>query len=441
MTSGRPAQEDEVRPGRRFFGRPPSRPVPMRAGRSSSSGPDNSPIPAVDGVAMATPNRQMSGRRRRMAKTDKVATVAEITDRFRSASAAVITEYRGLTMAQLTELRRSLGKDTAYTVAKNTLVKRAAADAGVEGLDDLFVGPTAVAFISGEPVDAAKALRDFAKTHPLLVIKGGLLDGRPIEPGEVNKLADLESREVLLGKLAGAMLGTLTKAAYVLNALPSQVARLAAALQDKRVADGETLEVVEAAVVEAAVVEAAVVEAAVVEVVEEAVEEAVVEAAVVEAAVVEAAEEAVVEAVAEDAAVLEAAVVQAAVEEVTTIEAVAEEILEAEAVSGDSPADEAAVVEEVVEEAAAEEAEVIEAAAEEIAVIETAADEIVEEVVEEAAAEEAEVIEAAAEEIAVIETAADEIVDEIVEEAAAAEADATDSVAGDGTDKDAAPEA
>src|SRR5664280_642369 len=362
MTSGRPAQEDEVRPGRRFFGRPPSRPVPMRAGRSSSSGPDNSPIPAVDGVAMATPNRQMSGRRRRMAKTDKVATVAEITDRFRSASAAVITEYRGLTMAQLTELRRSLGKDTAYTVAKNTLVKRAAADAGVEGLDDLFVGPTAVAFISGEPVDAAKALRDFAKTHPLLVIKGGLLDGRPIEPGEVNKLADLESREVLLGKLAGAMLGTLTKAAYVLNALPSQVARLAAALQDKRVADGETLEVVEAAVVEAAVVEAAVVE-----VVEEAVEEAVVEAAVVEAAVVEAAEEAVVEAVAEDAAVLEAAeetvveavaedaavleaaVVQAAVEEVTTIEAVAEEILEAEAVSGDSPADEAAVVEEVVD--------------------------------------------------------------------------------------------
>ena len=384
-----------------------------------------------------------------MAKTDKVATVAEITDRFRSASAAVITEYRGLTMAQLTELRRSLGKDTAYTVAKNTLVKRAAADAGVEGLDDLFVGPTAVAFISGEPVDAAKALRDFAKTHPLLVIKGGLLDGRPIEPGEVNKLADLESREVLLGKLAGAMLGTLTKAAYVLNALPSQVARLAAALQDKRVADGETLEVVEAAVVEAAVVEAAVVE-----VVEEAVEEAVVEAAVVEAAeeavveavaedaaVLEAAEETVVEAVAEDAAVLEAAVVQAAVEEVTTIEAVAEEILEAEAVSGDSPADEAAVVEEVVDEAAAEEAEVIEAAAEEIAVIETAADEIVEEVVEEAAVEEAEVIEAAAEEIAVIETAADEIVDEIVEEAAAAEADATDSVAGDGTDKDAAPEA
>jgi large subunit ribosomal protein L10 len=177
-----------------------------------------------------------------MPKAEKVATVAEITDRFRSSSAAVVTEYRGLTMAQLTELRRSLGKDTAYTVAKNTLVKRAAADAGVTGLDDLFVGPTAVAFIGGEPVDAAKALRDFAKAHPLLVIKGGLLDGRAIEAGEVNKLADLESREVLLGKMAGAMLATLTKAAVVLNALPSQVARLAAALQEKRIADGETLD-------------------------------------------------------------------------------------------------------------------------------------------------------------------------------------------------------
>ena len=190
-----------------------------------------------------------------MPKADKVATVAEITDRFRTSSAAVVTEYRGLTMAQLTELRRSLGKDTAYTVAKNTLVKRAAADAGVTGLDDMFVGPTAVAFIAGEPVDAAKALRDFAKAHPLLVIKGGLLDGRTIEAAEVSKLADLESREVLLGKLAGAMLGTLTKAAYVLNALPSQVARLAAALQDKRVADGETLEAVAEAVAAVAAAE------------------------------------------------------------------------------------------------------------------------------------------------------------------------------------------
>ncbi len=172
-----------------------------------------------------------------MAKADKVATVAQITEKFRTANAAVITEYRGLTMAQLTELRRSLGSDTAYTVAKNTLVKRAAADAGVEGLDDMFAGPTAVAFVSGEPVDAAKALRDFAKAHPLLVIKGGLLDGRPLEAAEVTKLADLDSREVLLAKLAGAMVGTLTKAAVVLNALPTKTAQLLAALQEKK-ADG-----------------------------------------------------------------------------------------------------------------------------------------------------------------------------------------------------------
>lgn len=169
-----------------------------------------------------------------MAKTDKVETVAEISEKFRTANAAVVTEYRGLTMAQLTELRRSLGSDTAYTVAKNTLVKRAAADAGVQGLDELFVGPTAVAFVNGEPVDAAKALRDFAKAHPLLVIKGGLLDGRPLEAAEVTKLADLDSREVLLGKLAGAMKGTLTKAAVVLNALPTKTAQLLAALQEKQ---------------------------------------------------------------------------------------------------------------------------------------------------------------------------------------------------------------
>jgi len=169
-----------------------------------------------------------------MAKPTKIATVAEIAAQFRNSSAAVVTEYRGLTMAQLTTLRKSLGSDTAYTVAKNTLVKRAAADAGVEGLDELFTGPTAVAFINGEPVDAAKVLRDFAKAHPLLVIKGGLLDGKALSPAEVGKLADLESREVLLSKMAGAMLATLTKAAVLFNALPSQVARLAQALVEKR---------------------------------------------------------------------------------------------------------------------------------------------------------------------------------------------------------------
>ena len=196
-----------------------------------------------------------------MATTAKVETVAEIADKFRTSSAAVVTEYRGLKMSQLTELRRALGTDTAYTVAKNTLVKRAAADAGVEGMDELFVGPTAVAFINGEPVDAAKALRDFAKNHPLLVIKGGLMDGRALSPAEVGKLADLESREVLLAKLAGAMKGTLTKAAVMFNQLPSQVARLAAALQEQKAAEAPA-PAAEAPVAEEAGAEAPVAEAA-----------------------------------------------------------------------------------------------------------------------------------------------------------------------------------
>jgi large subunit ribosomal protein L10 len=206
-----------------------------------------------------------------MAKPSKVATVAEIADQFRTSAAAVVTEYRGLKMSQLTTLRKSLGNDTAYTVAKNTLVKRAAADAGVEGLEGLFTGPTAVAFIKGEPVDAAKVLRDFAKANPLLVIKGGLLDGKPLDATEVNKLADLESRDVLLAKMAGAMLATLTKAAVVLNALPSQVVRLAAALVEKRTEEegapvieapadevADSADAAEAPVVEAATEEATV---------------------------------------------------------------------------------------------------------------------------------------------------------------------------------------
>ncbi len=173
-----------------------------------------------------------------MANPAKIAAVAEIAEKFRTAQAAVVTEYRGLSMAQLTELRRALGADTDYTVAKNTLVKRAAAEAGVDGLDDLLVGPTAIAFISGEPVDAAKALRDFAKGNDPLVIKGGLLDGNAVGPAEVTKLADLESRDVLLARFAGAMKGSLTKAAVLFNQLPTQAARLAAALQEKRAAEG-----------------------------------------------------------------------------------------------------------------------------------------------------------------------------------------------------------
>jgi large subunit ribosomal protein L10 len=172
-----------------------------------------------------------------VAKPTKVSAVAEIADKFRDSSAAVITEYRGLSMAQLSTLRRTLGAGVTYRVAKNTLVKRAAEDAGVQGLEDLFIGPTAIAFVEGEPVDAAKVLRDFAKDNKALVIKGGYMDGRPLSVDEVSRIADLDSREVLLSKLAGAMKGNMAKAAALFAAPASQVARLAAALQEKRAAE------------------------------------------------------------------------------------------------------------------------------------------------------------------------------------------------------------
>ncbi|MBB4852981.1 large subunit ribosomal protein L10 [Mycobacteroides chelonae] len=172
-----------------------------------------------------------------MAKTDKVTAVAEITEQFKDSTATVITEYRGLSVSALATLRRSLGASATYSVAKNTLVKRAAADAGVEGLDDLFAGPTAIAFIKGEPVDAAKAIKTFAKDNKALIIKGGYMDGRALSVAEVERIADLESREVLLAKLAGAMKGNLAKAAGLFNAPASQVARLAAALQEKKASE------------------------------------------------------------------------------------------------------------------------------------------------------------------------------------------------------------
>ncbi|GLZ61693.1 50S ribosomal protein L10 [Micromonospora zamorensis] len=171
-------------------------------------------------------------------RADKATAVAELTESFRSSGATVLTEYRGLTVSQLTQLRRSLGADTSYTVAKNTLAKRAATDAGITGLDELFTGPTALTFVSGDVVEAAKGLRDFAKANPKLVIKGGVFEGKAISAAEVTKLADLESREVLLAKLAGAMKGNLSKAAALFQAPLSKTARLAAALQDKREKEG-----------------------------------------------------------------------------------------------------------------------------------------------------------------------------------------------------------
>jgi len=174
-----------------------------------------------------------------MARAEKQAAVTEIVDSFNDSAGAVLTEYRGLTVKQLQELRRSLGENASYAVVKNTLAKLAAKDAGIDGFDDLLTGPTAIAFIKGDVVEAAKGLRDFAKANPTLVIKGGVLDGKPLDANEVAKLADLESREVLMGKLAGAMLASLSQAVYLLNAPIAQAARLAGALQAKREAEGQ----------------------------------------------------------------------------------------------------------------------------------------------------------------------------------------------------------
>src|SRR5579875_79031 len=168
-----------------------------------------------------------------MPNAEKVGAVAEISEHFSSSSAAVITEYRGLSVKQITDLRRALGRDTTYAVVKNTLTKRAAADAGLAIDDALLDGPTAIAFVKGDPVDAAKGLREFAKAHPLLVIKGGVMDGKPLSAAEVNKIADLESREVLLAKLAGALKALPTRAAGLFQAPLSQMARLAKALEEK----------------------------------------------------------------------------------------------------------------------------------------------------------------------------------------------------------------
>ncbi|MGW0231159.1 50S ribosomal protein L10 [Actinopolymorpha singaporensis] len=168
-----------------------------------------------------------------MAKPDKATAVAELTDQFRDSAGAVLTEYRGLTVKQLQELRRSIGDNANYAVVKNTLTRIAAKEAGVEIADELLVGPSAIAFISGDPVEVAKGLRDFAKANPNLVIKGGVLEGRSLAVDEITKLADLESREVLLAKLAGAMLASLSGAASLFQAPLSQAARLAEALRQK----------------------------------------------------------------------------------------------------------------------------------------------------------------------------------------------------------------
>jgi large subunit ribosomal protein L10 len=167
-----------------------------------------------------------------MAQKDQA--VAELAKNFEDSTAVLLTEYRGLTVAELKELRNSIRQDAEYAVVKNTLTKIAANKAGISALDDDLKGPSAIAFVHGDPVAVAKGLRDFAKAHPLLVVKGGFFDGAPLTPEEVTKLADLESREVLLAKLAGAFKASLFQAAYLFNAPLSKAVRTVDALREKQ---------------------------------------------------------------------------------------------------------------------------------------------------------------------------------------------------------------
>jgi large subunit ribosomal protein L10 len=169
-----------------------------------------------------------------MARPDKVAEVAQLTEEFRSSSAVVLTEYRGLSMAELSQLRRALGRDVTYAVVKNTLARRAATDAGADVLVDALSGPSALAFVKGDPVEAAKGLRDFGRTHPALVLRGGLLSGAYLDAAGVAKLAELESREVLLARAAGLMKASLTQAVSLFAAPLASTARAVDALRQQR---------------------------------------------------------------------------------------------------------------------------------------------------------------------------------------------------------------
>ena len=169
-----------------------------------------------------------------MASAEKSSVIAEMTENFRKSSATVMTEYRGLTVTQLKELRRALGPKTTYAVVKNTLSRLAAKAAGVEGLDEMLKGPSAIAFIEGDAVESAKGLKNFAKENPALVIKGAYMDGKVLSSQEILRLADLESREVLLAKLAGAMNASLSQAVYLFAAPLSKTARALGALQQQK---------------------------------------------------------------------------------------------------------------------------------------------------------------------------------------------------------------
>ena len=178
-----------------------------------------------------------------MANAEKVAAVAELTERFQTSNGTVLANYRGLTVAQLAELRRALGEQATFAVVKNTLTKIAATEAGVaDQIGDLLTGPSAIAFVKGDVVEAAKGLREFAKANPALEVKGGIIDGKSMTPAEIDRLADLEPRDVLLAMLAGAMKASMARAAATMAALPTQMARLAAALEAKRAEEAPAAE-------------------------------------------------------------------------------------------------------------------------------------------------------------------------------------------------------
>jgi len=193
-----------------------------------------------------------------MARPEKTAAVAELVEDFKSAQATFLTEYRGLTVTSLKELRRSLGSETKYSVVKNTLTKIAAKDAGVDIDDSLLAGPSALAFIKGDPIAAAKSLKTFQKENPALVIKGGIYEGKRVTAAEIMQLADLESREVLLSKLAGAMKASMAKAAQVFDALRIKMESGAPASAEAAPAAEAPAEVAAEAVAEAPAAEAVV---------------------------------------------------------------------------------------------------------------------------------------------------------------------------------------
>lgn len=169
-----------------------------------------------------------------MKRPEKEVVVAQLTEQFRNADAIYLTEYRGLTVPQISDLREKLGRDTSYSVAKNTLARIAAKEAGIEGLDELLAGPTAITFVKGDFIEAAKTLRNFAKENKTLVIKGGFADGTVYDAEGTKQLADLKSRPELLAEMAGALKGTMSKAAYLFNALPTKAVRTIDALREKQ---------------------------------------------------------------------------------------------------------------------------------------------------------------------------------------------------------------